>query len=283
MQLESKDIDFGEGNIRLYRAGEAGPPVVLLHGGGLDAALISWRHTIPALVKDYSVFAFDWPKQGHSHGWTRVMDTKALVDILGNVLDHLGLKRVTLIGLSMGSAAAIGYTLERPERVESLVLTSAGGLQKKVPYHFLAWLMLKFPGARKAGMGGTKEKLRRRLEKGLFKSEVSDIEQVTEDVWQEMQRRDSAFSDFQIAELGLASVKVNFMPRLHEITQPTLIIHGKEDSVVPIQIAQEAASRLPNAEICEMENTGHWPNRETPEMFNSKLLSFLGHNRKANV
>ena len=275
LNLRSEDLDLGEGNIRLYSAGEAGPPVVLLHGGGLDAAMISWRHAIPALAEKYRVYAFDWPKQGHSSGWTRTMTTDALIDVLVQVLDRLGLDRAAFVGLSMGSCAAIGLALDHPERVDALVLGNPGGIQKKVPYHTLAWLMFKIPGMEKAGMGGTKEKLKKRLENGLFSRNVADINQVVDDVWEEMQRRTSAFSDFQIAELAFSGVKVNFMPRLHEIAAPTLIIHGQDDQLVPVKLAREAAERLPNGRLHEIENAGHWPNREAPTEFNEVMMAFL--------
>lgn len=275
MELAGEDLELSGGKVRLYTAGTSGPPVVLLHGGGLDAALISWRHAIPALAKEYRVYTFDWPKQGESTGWDRLMDTKALVAVLGEVLDLLALDKVSFVGLSMGSAAAIGFALMWPKRVSAMVLGNPGGLQKKIPYHTLAWLMLKIPGAKKAGMPKSKANLKKQLESRLFRRPVPDIDQVVEDVWQERQRRTSALSDFQVAELGAFGVKVNFMPRLGEISQPTLIIHGQEDELVPVEVSREAASRLKNGEIHEIENAGHWPNREAPDEFNEVMLAFL--------
>lgn len=283
MTIKTEDINLDGGKTRLYRAGDLGPPVVLLHGGGLDAAMISWRHAIPALSPRYQVFAFDWPKQGHSSGWTKTITTDVLIHVLIQVLDLIGVQRANLVGLSMGSCAAMGLALEHPHRVNAMVLGNPGGLQKKVPYHTLAWLMLKIPGIEKAGLGGTKEKLKKRLESHLFKRDVEDIDQVVDDVWEEMKRRTSALSDFQVAELGLTRVKVNYMPRLHEIKTPTLILHGRKDHLVPVDLAREAASRLRNGDIHEFENVGHWPNREVPNEFNHAMVSFFDRLRSNMV
>lgn len=66
-EADSRTTVVDGASVRYLDAGEGdGPPVVLLHGGGIDEALLSWRHALPALATDRRVVAPDWPGYGES-------------------------------------------------------------------------------------------------------------------------------------------------------------------------------------------------------------------------
>ena len=104
--------------IHYLQAGTEGCPVLLLHGGGLDAAGLSFQKTIPVLAKRHRVFAPDLPGFGQSDPMPVTWRVEECVEFVGRLLDALGLKRASLVGISMGGA----FTLLAPERVERLVL-----------------------------------------------------------------------------------------------------------------------------------------------------------------
>jgi pimeloyl-ACP methyl ester carboxylesterase len=130
-------------------AGEAGPPLLLIHGGGSDFSGFSWKYTVEALAEQYRVFALDLPGYGQSQApelrisdWgLRISDLKEARELVckkGRInpfwfhilfikafLDALGLERVNLVGISMGGGISIGVALENPERVEKLVLVNS--------------------------------------------------------------------------------------------------------------------------------------------------------------
>lgn len=271
-------LELRNGRIRYFQAGDAGPPVILLHGGGLDTAWISWRHAIPALSPSYRVYAPDWPKHGGSRPWKAAATQEGLEACLIELLDAWQLPHVTLVGLSMGASAAVGVTLRRPERVDRLVLVDSGGLQQRARSHKLSYLLLHAPFLRRLAsrLFARRSVLRYALQRQLFKGPVGDLHETAEEVYHELRARGTLFSDWQVDELTWDGLKTNHMPRLHEIACPTLIIHGSRDDLVPLSVAREAARRIPRARLHVMEGCGHWPNRERPDAFNKALLDFLG-------
>lgn len=218
------------GPLTYYHAAPDAPvtgPVVLLHGGGTDSALISWERAIPVLAQHMPVYAPDWPKQGGSKPYAGRVTQEALELTLGDLLDHWALDRVTLVGLSMGGSAAIGYTLAHPQRIERLVLVDSGGLQSHAPLHRLSYLLLRIPGltALTTAMFRNRAVLRASLQRQLFMNPVDDLDAIVEAVHTELQTG-SVYADWQIDELRWHGLKTQHMPRLGEIACPTLIVHG---------------------------------------------------------
>jgi pimeloyl-ACP methyl ester carboxylesterase len=110
-----------------YRTGGSGPPLVLLHGIGLDAATVSWRHALPALAGDRTVYAPDLPGHGESDKPDRAYTTAYYLEVIEAFLDELDIDEPALGGLSMGGALALGHTLDSGP-VERLVLVDSYGL-----------------------------------------------------------------------------------------------------------------------------------------------------------
>ena len=139
-------------SIQWYRAGEEGPAVVLLHGGGIDSAMLSWKMVIPALESNYRVFMPNWPGYGESipfHSESSpfqggsTMD--GLIETLEGLMNAWELVDAALVGLSMGGPAAIGYTLKNPTRVRQLGLVDTYGIQRRVSAHLLSYLSMQIP------------------------------------------------------------------------------------------------------------------------------------------
>lgn len=270
--------ELNGGRVRYYRAGEFGPAIVLLHGGGLDTAQISWKHAINALSPHYKVYAPDWPKHGGSQGWSAFIDQQQLETCLADLFAHWDIRRATLVGLSMGGSAALGFTLNHPEMVSRLILVDSGGLQERAPHPLSTYLLMRMPFILRLTTKRLTKKsnLRQSIEKKLFKRPVADIEEIVEAVAGELAKREMVLSDWMLDELrsGL-KLKTNHMPRLSEVRCPALIVHGTADDLVPVSIARAAAARIAHAELQEMKGYGHWPNREDPAAFNDLLLEFL--------
>lgn len=270
-------VHLPTGPVHYYRAGSEGPPVVLLHGGGSDTARISWEKTIPVLADNYRVYAPDWPKHGGSRPYHGHATQEALERCLGDLLDAWELPRATLVGLSMGGSAATGFALDHPERVGRLVLVDSGGMQERAPAHKLSYLLTKTPPLPRLAtwLFLSRRLIRYNLKDGLFESEVEDLDEIVEAVYEEVKAKGTLYSDWLLDQLRWSGMRTNHTPRLQEIRCPTLVIHGTEDGLVPLACAREAARRIPDAELYEMGGCGHWTNRERPEEFNRVLLSFL--------
>ena len=251
---------------------EAGPanghPVVLLHGGGADNALLSWGPTMQLLAAEgYRAIAPDHPGYGRSprpRGYATMANQIAYVT---EFIDSLELEEHDLAGVSMGGGMAIGYVLARPQRVRKLALVASYGYQSTLaaqPFMMMgSWL----PGLIESiqwtswtpflvGFGMTAV---------LTKSVVSD--ELAAGVRNAALETPAlaTFNEFQRHELGPLGNRTDFSDRLGEITQPVLLIHCEHDTIYPSNDAAAAAELFPNAQLELLPGVGHWAQRDDAE------------------
>ncbi len=127
-------LDVGGMRVSCLTAGAHGTPVVLLHGGGIDSAAFSYSYAIGAVAKDHRVFAPDWPGYGQSDRPDIDYTMGFYVGFLEDLMDRLGYERASLVGISLGGGASLGFALRSPRRVENLVLVDSYGLGSDVPW-----------------------------------------------------------------------------------------------------------------------------------------------------
>lgn len=268
-----------EGPLSVAVAGEAGPPVVLLSGAGQDNARLSWRHLMPALARDHRVFAPDWPKQGRSRPWRGTADHGVLLGVIDTVLDHFGLEKVALVGLSQGGALTLAYAIERPDRVERLVaMAPAGTLSFPPVVHQLLWLTARsrflnttLPGLMMRSRPGVERFVRA----SLIPGPVADFDAIVDEVIEEARTNGSGSSDWQNASIGFTRMNVDLRPRLGEISCPALFIQGGRDIGVPPKRTAEVAAAVPGARLEAIEEAGHWVNRQCPDRVEELVRDFL--------
>lgn len=269
----------GTCRISYRRAGTDGPPVVLLHGAGIDDATISWRHTVDALADEYRVYAPDWPEYGNSTGSVE-HTIDAYVDVLDGFLATLPYDRVSLVGISMGGGAALGYALANPDRVDRLALVNSYGLGGRLP-EALTWKHLsRVPGVTE--FGKIAASVSNRSVRLVLDSLVADADDIPREFVTDVQaklrtpRSLQAFTAFQDNELSYSGrVATNFVDELDSLAVPTLLVHGRQDPLVPIEWSTRAAQRIPDAEVNLIDDCGHWAPRERPRRFNEQLKDWL--------
>lgn len=274
-EVRTDELELG--SIRSLHAGDSGSPVVLLHGGGLDNAELSWAHVLPELAHNHQVHAPDWPKHGGSWPWRGRADQAGLEDCLRALLDRWGLRTVTLVGLSMGGAAAVGFALRHPDRVARLVLVGCGGLQRQVSWHRLSYLAVQPPLAALTRLSLSERVLRSAIRRSTFVSPVPDVDEVTAGIHRELRakRNRSPYSDWQRYSIGWRAMRVDHTDRLGEIACPTLLVHGEADNFVPVDRARMAAERIPDARLRVVEGCGHWVPRERPRDLVEAVTRFV--------
>ena len=279
MVTTSNFIDINRMHLHYYAAGQPdAPAVVLLHGGGIDSAKIAWRHLIPELAKTHRVYALDLPAYGESDPppddvtYTQAFLERTVADFMA----ALGLGQVSIVGLSMGGGAALGYTLAQPARVEQLVLVDAYGVQDEAPFHLLSHLAVNFPGIARALAWRLIRANRLFLWAGLsriFVNPLAATGQVLDDAAESI--RLEHFYEWLNNEMTADGCRTNYYPQLHTLTTPTLLVHGQFDLSIPLNWAERAADALPNGRLEIIPWCGHWVNREKPEDFNAVVLPFL--------
>src|SRR5919205_4539517 len=129
----------------LMAAQRDAPPVLLLHGGGYDSASLSYGPGIGPISQSHRVFAPDWPGYGESDKPKMRYTTEHYVDFLGHLMAALGLEKASLVGISLGGAISLGFSLRWPQRVEKLVLVDSHGLGKEVPGRVMSYAMVRLP------------------------------------------------------------------------------------------------------------------------------------------
>ncbi len=275
---EAKEMVGGR-SIHYYSAGEHGSPVVLLHGGGIDSAMVSWRLTLPALAESHQVYAPDWPGYGQSEWEGGEYTLDLLIQTLGGLLDSWGLQKAALVGLSMGGGTALGYALTHPERVAKLVLVDSYGLSRRVPFQSLSYLYVKTPLVNPVSWWMLRQsRAMTRWTLGYIMANPQAITpELVDEVYEIMKRPgiERAFTAFQNSEITRQGLRTSYMDRLNELPTQTLIVHGDKDTLVPLRDAQEAAGRIRNARLEVLPNAGHWSPRDRPEQFNRLVAGFL--------
>lgn len=279
--LQAIWIDVDGMRLHCLTAGESGSPVVLLHGAGLDSAALSWGEVIGPLSTHHRIFAPDLPGYGLSDKPDIHYTIDFYAKVVKHLLDVLHLGKVSLVGLSMGGAIALALTLHVPTRVEKLVLVDTYGVQDKLAAQRLSYLYVHLPFLDELSywlMGRSRSMVRWSLLAGLIYDPTRLSDELVDQVYRAARepRAGRAFISMQRSDVRWSGLRSNFTNRLHEITAPTLIVHGAEDTAVPLAYAQRAHALMPNSELSIMQECRHWPQGEKPEEFNRVVGNFLG-------
>ena len=257
-----------------YRTGGSGPPLVFLHGIGLDAATVSWRHALPALAEDRTVYAPDLPGHGESDKPNRAYTTAYYLAAVEAFLDAIDVDEPAMAGLSMGGALALGHALDGGS-VERLVLVNSYGLGGDAYWRTAASGILQMPllgNMLWQGVSTSKPAIRVGL-RSMGAAEppqelVDEVDSVVD------RRTVRAMRRWQRSEFRRTGFRTNYADRLDELSMPTLLIHGDEDPLLPPAWSRNAAANVVGSELQLVENCGHCPPRECPEWFNSAVQSF---------
>lgn len=270
---EVRYYDAGGVRTRSIQAG-SGMPVVMLHGGGGHAETYA-RNIVP-LGADFDARAIDYYGHGltDTDGRAPTMDT--FVAHLIDYLDAAGIERAHLVGESLGGAVAAWTAIQHPERVA------------KVIYCVGAWL--KVPADEEAqrktdaGLGEfrrlndrfvanpTRENVRLRL-RWLFHKPDRDLTDELVDLrW--------ALYEHSIGKVGAGgeerrSTHMLTPENLARIGVPTLFLWTDHNPSQQAAVARKAMSYVPNAEWALIEDAGHWPQWEHPDVFNTIVRDYL--------
>ena len=277
--IQERWIEVKGPHIHCLAAGERGSPVVLLHGAGINSAALSWRLAIGPLAQEHRVFAPDFPGYGQSDKPEVVYNTDYYVDFVLHLLDALQLSQVALVGLSMGGAIALGFTLRCPERVTRLVAVDPYGIMPKVAWHKLSYLYVMTPLNELTYWFFRKSRWMQRWT--LLAGLISSPDRLSDELLDEVNKAaqdpaaGKAFASFQRYDLGWNGLRTDYTHRLHEIAVPTLFVHGEKDTSVPLVYAQQAHALVKDSQLYVMSGCLHWPMRDKPEEFNRVVTAFL--------
>lgn len=277
--IETKHIDVNGVNIACHCSGSGKDSIVLLHGAGVDSAMLSWAEVIPLLSGSYRVIAPDLPGYGASGRINGEYTLEFYTNIVKGMIEAFEAAPVVLAGLSLGGGICLNMALTYPELVKILIPVDAWGLFDKLPWHRLTYWYSrsKLNDNLYAWTGRYPSVIRWSLAYNLFGDKSRITGALIEQVQRSMLEPDAGkpFISFQRSEITPAGLTTDLFGRLEEIRLPALLIHGSLDKAVPLKGAVIAAARIPDGELHVMEGCRHWPQKERPEEFAAAVRSYL--------
>lgn len=262
-----------------------GTTVLLLHGGGVDSAALSWGDVGPRLAAaGHRVITPDHPGYGASPlpDWPVIQQrllayVAQFIDALG--LDRDGPARYVIGGLSLGGGLALGHVLARPDRVAGVILLDSYGLMPRLPggRQLPSWLL------QRSGVLNALSRWMATNQVALdwsMRSLIRDPARRTPELMAEIAaaaRRPGigAFEQFQRDEICFNRLRTDYTPRLASISCPTLIIHGDRDTAVPVSRSRASAALIPQATLTIVAGAGHWVQRDAPDAVIDAMVAFL--------
>jgi pimeloyl-ACP methyl ester carboxylesterase len=271
-RLHQVDVDGTPVNYVEIGSGEL-EPIVFVHG--LGGQWQNWLENIPRAAQERRVIALDLP----GFGLTPMPRDKITIPGYGRcvdaVCDKLSLGRVDMVGNSMGGYVAAEVAIQFPERIDQLILVSAAGITSADIAHRPILTMGRIAAAMATyGAASHRQIASRPISRHMALALVArHPSRLKPDLAYEGFFKGTGKPGFDDALR--ASLEYDFRDRLPEIRQPTLIVWGEKDSIIPVRDAQEFERVIPDSRKVVMRDTGHIPMAERPRTFNDLMMDFL--------
>ena len=269
-----------DGKNIFYAETGTGPVVVLLHGGGPGASGVSnYSRNIDALASSYRVIIPDLPGYGRSSkGIDQTDPFGYLADTIRGLLDELGIDKAHFVGNSYGGACALRLALDTPNRVDRMVLMGPGGIgtTRGLPTPGLNSLLSYY-----AGDGPTRDKLETFIRQFLVFDGAAVPNAVIDERFQASVDPEVVADPPLRRPSGRGALKTLWRmdftrdKRLATLPTPTLVVWGDADKVNKPSGGPMLAKTMPNCDLLQVANAGHWVQWERADFFNSVTRTFL--------
>ncbi|MDJ0954087.1 MAG: alpha/beta hydrolase [Acidimicrobiia bacterium] len=287
--MKSHFVDV-DGSVHYQEVGEDGPVLILVHGIG--ASYLSWYPVVEMLGEHHRVLAIDLIGHGFTPPHGRKATVRSNAELLADFADVMSEHQVILVGNSMGGLVSLLTAVTRPELVAGLILVnpalpivSVKSLSREKQRLALPLLPLLGNSAaryyyhERTAEQEVDETFRLVLSDGatvhpLHRAAAVEMARARREMeWSIPSFTDSARS----IAVELASAR-RFRRIIHQVSQPTLLIHGSDDRLVHPTSAEWAANERPDWEYLMIEKMGHTPQVEDPEMFTSLVTNWVHDN-----
>jgi 2-hydroxymuconate-semialdehyde hydrolase/2-hydroxy-6-oxo-octa-2,4-dienoate hydrolase len=267
--FEPKTIDAGGIETSYLEAG-SGETVLMLHGSGPGvSALANWQHNIPTLAQRFHVLAPDIVGFGTTERPEDIVySLRTWTDHVWAFMDARGVERARVIGNSLGGRIALQMATDQPNRIAKMVLMGTPGVGM-TPTEGLAALRAYEPS----------HDAMRELLRNYFAVDPAMITDELVQIRYEASIADGAYEAYRAmffdprhagSELDITEDEVR------AIATPTLLIHGREDKVVALQVSVAMLGLLPNADLHVFSACGHWTQIERADEFSAVVSDYLG-------
>ena len=261
-----------------YVDGGSGPVVLFIHG--ILGSQRQWAHLVDKMDDDHRVLVPDLFGHGESAKPLGDYSLSAHAAAMRDLLDHLGIERVTLVGHSLGGGIAMQFFYLFPERVDRLVLVASGGLGREVN---LVLRSATLPGAEQvlsvlasAPVLSRVEALGRGASKVGWRpgADIGAIWRGFSSLGDRESRRAFLATTRAVIDIGGQSISAH--DHLEgALPIPTLIVWGSKDRMIPASHALSVERALPDCRVELFEGAGHFPHLDDPDRFARVLREFI--------
>lgn len=264
---------------RVIEAG-SGEPLLMLHGVGGHAE--AYSRNIQPLAKAVRPIAMDMMWHGLSSKPPFTDTMPVYCEQILDVMDDLGLPKVSIEGESMGGHIAMYFALHHPDKVNKLVLNTAAGVrydEGTVHMEPDKGVNLLRQRSLDAVNNPTEETIRKRLEWLMASPDrvTDELVALRSAIYSEPKTRESLTNVFNNAFGNPAAAKYQLTPSdLAQLKAPTLVLWSDENPGSGENVGRKLASLIPGAAFYCMVDAAHWPQWEHPEDHDQRVLKFLG-------
>jgi pimeloyl-[acyl-carrier protein] methyl ester esterase len=260
-----------------YESAGRGSPLLLIHGWGMHGGM--WKSVAEKLAQHFRVMAVDLPGHGYSvgrdssrHSGNVGMNPDLRIDTIVDQLSGQFDETLTVCGWSLGGQVALRWALRHPQQIERLVMVAstpcfvrlddwkyalsveileefAANLQQNYAQTLIRFLSLQMRGSEQ------ERAVLALLREGLFSRGIPDLNAL-----------ESCLDILRDSDLRGA---------LPEVRQPTLVLAGERDTLIPQQASQYLASEILGARLSMIKGAAHAPFLSHPEIFVELVLEFM--------
>ncbi|HHV21557.1 MAG TPA: alpha/beta fold hydrolase [Propionibacterium sp.] len=272
-----KSIKTGDFNTNYLEAGEqnGGTPVILMHGSGPGVtAYANWRGIIPILAEQFHVLAPDMVGFGYSDRPEGIeFNCQVWADQTYAFMQAKGIEKAHLVGNSFGGSNAIRLTTDHPDAVDRLVLMGSMGVD--------------FPIVEGEGLDiiwgyePSVENMAQAIRTMAYGDELAQNENLAETRYKasiEPGFHEAFSAMFPAPRQRWVQSQITDADKIRGIKQETLVIHGREDQVIPLSTSYALHQMIDRADLQVFAHCGHWVQIEREADFALALINFF--NRK---
>ena len=264
-------VDAGPVRTRYLHAGDPkNPPLIFLHGVGGHAE--AYVRNLRSHAEHFSIWAIDMVGHGWSDLATEDLEIAHYQRHLCDFMDAVGLASAHVSGESLGGWVAARLAIDQPQRVDRLVLNTAGGSQADpVVMERLKSLSLR------AASDPSWEFIKARVEWLMAdKSDAyDDLVATRQAIYARPEMKQGMVHNMVLQEMAVRQRNLLRAPDYARIQAPTLVIWTSDDPTADVSEGRRMASMIPGALLTVIDGCGHWPQFEDTESFDRIHLAFL--------
>lgn len=270
----ARTVTAGGVRMHYHDTGGGGDPLLLLQSFGPRPGMTAWltfHRLLPAIAARRRCLLVDLPNFGRSGPVVFDEPVHAMMArSVAALMDEVGVTAADVLGTSVGATTAVQLALDHPGRVSRLVIGSCHASTGGDPY-----LLAPSPTEATRLLLALADDPSREAMRRALAALVHNERLVTESLVDYVSGLAADSAEHAAAIAASRNHRHSNLAELGRITAPTLIVHGRQDRMVPLEQALLLLAYLSAADLVVLNECGHWPAFERPDDYASYVLSFL--------